>query len=158
MRFNSKSVLASLVSVFLAAILIEIGNPSRLSAQANPTQEQATVSAKQQKDLDHLKQLGEQLQKDRNAVESAVNQHGWDSDQADAAQQQLFQDHQEYRILRRSLQSAGVAIPTDQAAPCEGCQNNCSGHCGSHGHGHHGCCEGTNDCSGHHDSGCCHGR
>lgn len=158
MRFNSKSILASLVFVLLAAFVIEFGNPSKASGQANAPQAKSMVSAEQQKNLDHLKQLSEQLQKDRSAVDVAVNQYGWDSDEADAAQQRLFQDRQEYRSLRRSLESAGVAIPTDPAGPCVGCQHNCCGHCGSHGDGHHGCCGDSHGSSGHHEHSCCGGR
>ncbi len=163
MRGNPlKSFAASLLFFLLAAFVITTFSMDRVSAQTNTPQAKSTASAEQQKNLDHLKQLNEQLQKDRDAVDAAVNQHGWDSDEVDAAQQRLFQDRQEYRSLRRSLQSAGVAIPADAVGPCMGpcmgCQNNCSGHCGSHGHGHHGCCGGSNDCSGHHDNGCSGGR
>jgi len=158
MKFKSKEILASLLLVILAIFVVEFGSPTKVSAQTNTPQAQSTVSAVQQKNLDHLRQLSEQLQKDRSAVDVAVNQYGWDSDQADAAQQRLFQDRQEYRSLRRSLQSAGVATPTDAAGTCVGCQNNCSGHCGSHGDGHHSCCGDSHGCSGHHDHGCCGGR
>jgi hypothetical protein len=44
-------------------------------------------------------------------VHAAITQHGWDSDQTDAARNQLFSDRQEYRKIRRSLRAAGVAVP-----------------------------------------------
>lgn len=143
MRGNrQKSFVASLLFFLLAAFVIASVSLDRASAQTNAPQAKSTVSAEQQKNLDHLKQLSEQIQKDRDTVDAAVNQHGWDSDEADAAQQRLIQDHQEYRSLKRSLQAAGVDIPTDAGGPCACCQNNCCGHSGSHGHGHHGCCGG----------------
>lgn len=158
MKGNSKSFFASLLFFLLAAFVIAAGSLDSAGAQTNAPQTKSTISATQQKNLDHLKQLSEQLQKDRDAVDAAVNQDGWDGDEADAAQQRLIQDRQEYRSLRRSLQAAGVAIPTDAGGPGACCQNNCCGHSGSHGHGHHGCCGGSNNCAEHHDGGCCGGR
>ncbi len=152
MKYNLKSFRATLLFFLSAAFVISTGSLDRASAQTNAPQAKSAVSGEHQKNLDHLKQLGEQLQKDRDAVDAAVNQHGWDSDEADAAQQRLIQDRQEYRNLKRSLQSAGVDIPADAAGPCACCQDNCCGHSGTHGHGHHGCC------GGHHDDGCCGGR
>ncbi|MBZ5516000.1 MAG: hypothetical protein LAN62_14360 [Acidobacteriia bacterium] len=83
-------------------------------AQSEPAEPQASpkVSAEQQKQLDQLKQLEDQLQKDRDAVHAAITQYGWDSDQTDAARDQLFRDREGYRKLRRSLRGAGVAVPS----------------------------------------------
>jgi hypothetical protein len=89
-----------LVALTVAAAQTPSGNPQ--AAQQ--------VTAEQQKQLDQLKQLEEQLQKDRDAVHAAITQYGWESDQTDAAQEQLFRDRAEYRKLRRSLRSAGVAV------------------------------------------------
>jgi len=51
-----------------------------LAHRQKAPQTNTSVSAEQQKNLDHLKQLGEQLQRDRDAVQSAMTQCGWDSD------------------------------------------------------------------------------
>jgi hypothetical protein len=152
-----KSLGGRLFLSFVAALVISACALDLVSAQTKLPQTNTSVSAEQQKNLDHLKQLGEQLQRDRDAVHSAATQYGWDSDQADVAQQRLLQDRQEYRNLRRSLQSSGVEIPANPIEPSTDGRNQCAGHCGSHGHGHHGCCGGANDCSGHHDNGCCDG-
>lgn len=74
-------------------------------------QSASQVTAGQQKQLDELTKLDQQLQKDRDAVHAAIAQYGWDSDQTDAAQDQLVRDRDEYRKLRRSLRAAGVAGP-----------------------------------------------
>jgi hypothetical protein len=58
-----------------------------------------------------LNQLDEQLQKDRHTLHQAITQRGWDSEQVDVAQENLFRDREEYRKLRRSLRAAGVAVP-----------------------------------------------
>jgi uncharacterized protein YlxW (UPF0749 family) len=84
-----------------------------VGAQSPSPDPQSTpkVTAEQQKELDQLKQLEQRLQTDRDAVHAAITQYGWDSDQTDAAQDQLFRDRAEYRKLRRSLRTAGVAVP-----------------------------------------------
>lgn len=74
-------------------------------------QSASPVTAEQQNQLDQLNQLAQQLQKDRDALHAAITQYGWDSDQTDAAQDHLVRDRAEYRKLRRSLRSAGVAVP-----------------------------------------------
>jgi uncharacterized protein YlxW (UPF0749 family) len=81
------------------------------SGQSVGSQTAPTVTPEQQKQLDQLKQLEAQLQKDRDAVHQAITQYGWDSERTDAAQDQLVRDRMEYRKLRRSLRSAGVAVP-----------------------------------------------
>jgi len=74
------------------------------------------VTGEQQKQLAGLKGLEQQLQKDREAVHSAISQYGRDSDKTDAALQQLFNTRMQYRQLRRSLQQAGVAVPPPAGA------------------------------------------
>ena len=69
------------------------------------------VTAEQQQQLGRLKELEEQLPKDRQAFHQAAAQSGSDSDQADVAQEQLFRDREEYRKLRRTLRAARVAVP-----------------------------------------------
>lgn len=92
------------IIVFGIAVVWAGGQAAAPQAGAQPT-------ADQQKQLDQLKQLDEQLQKDRDALHQAITQHGWDSDQVDSAQENLFRDREQYRKLRRSLRAAGVAVP-----------------------------------------------
>ena len=125
-------------------------------AQTKAADSSAAVTAEQQKQLNHLQQLDEQIQRDRDAVRSAVTQYSWDSDEADAAQQRLFQDRQQYRQLRRSLQQAGVSVPPDATHPVKSSPSSQSGHCGHHMSGHHGCCGGDSHCT-EHDTDCCCG-
>lgn len=100
------------LAVTLGALLLVAG-PAGAQTAAQPTDPQPAqkLSTEQQKQLDHLKQLEEQLMKDREAVHAAVTQYGWDSEQTDAARERLFRDRQEYRKLRRSLRAAGVDVP-----------------------------------------------
>lgn len=127
-------------------------------AQTNTAESSGAVTADQQKQLNRLQQLNEQMQKDREAVRSAVAKYGGDSDEADAAQQRLLQDRQEYRGLRRSLQQAGVSVPPDATSTGMGNQGNQRGHCGHHGDGHHGCCGGNSHCAEHDNDCCCGGN
>jgi Tfp pilus assembly protein PilV len=133
-----------------------------VQAQTKTPDTSASVTADQQKQLDHLRQLGDQLQKDRDAVDAAAGAHGWDSNEADATQQQLFKDRQEYRSLRRSLQAAGVSLPSDTMRSGTGNQSTQNGNCCGHRHGHHDCCGGAHDCASHngdcahHGNHCCH--
>jgi len=100
------------MAVSLAAFLVMAsGAGSSASGQAGNTQPALKVTPEQQKQLDQLNQLEEQLQKDRDAMHNAITQYGWDSDQTDAAQEQLVRDRAEYRTLRRSLRFAGVPVP-----------------------------------------------
>ena len=123
-------------------------------AQTKATNSGGTLTADQQKQLNRLQQLNEQIQRDGDAVRSAASQHGWDSDEADAAQQRLFQDRQEYRALKRSLQQAGVSVPPDMTNTGMGNRATPGGHCGHHANGHHGCCGGDGHCP-EHDNNCC---
>jgi hypothetical protein len=74
------------------------------------------ATAEQQQLLGRLKELEEQLPRDRQALRQAAAQSGWDSDQSDVAQEQLFRDREEYRKLRRTLGAAGVAVPQPYGA------------------------------------------
>jgi hypothetical protein len=148
---------AKILTLACAAMLAVSGlTLERARAQTRAPQDRSSVAADQQKQVDRLQQLSEQLQKDRDDVHSAVAQHGWDSDEADAAQQRLFKDRQEYRTLRRSLQAAGVSIPADAGGQGMGNQNNPNGHCRAHGHRHNGCC--ADNRSGHDGDCCCNGH
>jgi hypothetical protein len=74
------------------------------------------ATAEHQHQLGRLKELADQLSKDRKAVHQAAVQSGWDSDQVDVVQEQLFRDREEYRKLRRALDAAGVAVPPPYGA------------------------------------------
>ncbi len=103
------------LSIMAAAVLLFAGwGITKVNAQSSSPQTSAAVTAEQQKQLDQLKELESQLQKDRAAVHDAITKYGWDSDQTDAAQEQLVRDRTEYRQLRRSLRQAGVAVPAPQ--------------------------------------------
>ena len=126
-------------------------------AQSNNSSAPATLTEDQQKQLNRFQQLGGQLQKDNDAVSSAAAKFGWDSDEADAAQQRLSQDRQEYRTLKQSLQRAGVSLPSDSGSASTA-KPSSGGHCCHHTQGHHGCCGGDGHCADH-DADCCgHGR
>jgi hypothetical protein len=106
-RIHSLGLAATLGTVLLVA-----GSAvAQTAAQPADPQAAPKLSAELQKQLEHLTQLEEQLRKDREAVHSAITQNGWDSDQTDAARNQLFRDRQEYRQTRRSLRAAGVDVP-----------------------------------------------
>ncbi len=94
----------------LAVLIAVWATPAAVGQSADP-QPAPQVTAEQQKQLDQLKQLEERLRKDRDAMHAAITEYGWDSDQTDQAREQLFQDRQEYRKLRRSLRPQGVAVP-----------------------------------------------
>jgi hypothetical protein len=109
MRKNLRWMLGTLIM----AGMLGLGSVST-SALGQPADPQATpnLTPEQQKQLDQLKQLEDQLQKDREALHSAIAQFGWDSEQVDMAQEKLLRDRAEYRKLRRSLRAAGVAVPS----------------------------------------------
>jgi hypothetical protein len=84
------------------------------SAKAQPAEPQASqpqLGAEQQKQLDNLKQLEGELEEARAAMHAAINEYGWDSNQADEAQENLLRLRQEYRKQRRALRQAGVPVP-----------------------------------------------
>lgn len=147
---------ARILTLIGVALLFASGlTMNRVQAQTKPSETNSAVTADQQKQLNHLRQLSDQLQKDRDAVDAVAGEYGWDSNEADAAQQRLFQDRQEYRSLRHSLQAAGVSIPSaarNGGTVTQGTQN---GRCGSRGCDHH--CDGGHDC-GHDGDHCCHGH
>jgi hypothetical protein len=103
---NYISKLGLLLAIALLGIAAVWG-----SAQSDAPQATPKPTVEQQKQLDRLRQLGEQLQKDRDALHQAITQHGWESDEVDAAEDGLFRDREEYRKLRRSLRAAGVTVP-----------------------------------------------
>jgi uncharacterized protein YlxW (UPF0749 family) len=103
------------LSMIVTAVFLLAGwQVTQLAAQPPDSQTSAVVTAEQQKQLDQLKQLETQLQKDRTTVHDSIAKYGWDSNQADAAREQLFRDRMDYRQLRRSLRQAGVAVPVPQ--------------------------------------------
>jgi len=108
------------------------------------------VTAEQQQQLGRLKELEVQLPKDRQALHQAAAQSGWDSDQADIAQEQLFRDREQYRKLRRTLAAAGVAVPPPYGAGA----GTKGGHPSTHSSsaGSHGMCA---DCRSMDDCTCC---
>jgi hypothetical protein len=103
------STLILVAALGVALLMVSRTAPEAWGQSADP-QSVPQLSAEQQ--LDQLKLLEQQLQKDRAAVHAAIAQAGWDSDQVDAARGQLFRDRTEYRKLRRSLRAAGVPLPT----------------------------------------------
>ena len=100
--------LKAILSGTMLVVAWAVAGAQSARPDAQPSQ---NVTAEQQKQLDQLKQLERRLQTDRDALHAAITQYGWDSDQTDAAQDQLIRDRTEYRKLRRSLRSAGVAVP-----------------------------------------------
>ena len=108
------------------------------------------ATAEQQQQLGRLKELQEQLPKDRQALHQAAAQSGWDSDQADIAQEQLFRDGEEYRKLRRTLAAEGVAVPPPYGAGAGTKGGHPSAHSSSAGS--HGMCA---DCPSMDDCTCC---
>ena len=77
----------------------------------SPGAQRLSHTPEQQKQLDRLEQLEDQLEDDRAALQDAIAKFGWDSDQVDEAENQLSQDRMEYRRLRRSLRQAAAAVP-----------------------------------------------
>jgi len=101
--------LAFLISLAGGSIVTNWVRAQSTSPQKSP-QATAQIDPHLQKQLDRLKQLDQQLQKDREALHISIDKHGWNSEETDAAWAQLFEDRQEYRILRRSLRAAGVSV------------------------------------------------
>ncbi len=159
---NTKKSLSHRTGLILSAILLGMA-AVWTSAQSTPPQAVGQSAAGQKEQLDRLKQLDERLQNDRIALQRAVDQYGWDSDEADRAEEALARDRTEYRRLRRSLQSAGLDVPPRSEFCCgndvrvtdpgsirtRACAHRC-GHCWQ-GHGEY-CCHQ------HDDAYCCGGR
>jgi DNA repair exonuclease SbcCD ATPase subunit len=92
--------------LFLAGCMV----PDAFAQQ--PAARKLSLTPEQQKQLDRLEQLEDQLEDDRAALEDAIVRFGWDSDEADEAENRLSQNRMEYRKLRRALRQAGGAIPS----------------------------------------------
>lgn len=109
---NLRRITRPLFVALATAAVLAGWTAAKTAAQTASAQQPAPkLSAEQQKELDQLKQLEEQMKQDREAMREAANQYGWDSDQAQAAQEKLFRDRQEYRKLRQPLREAGVPVP-----------------------------------------------
>jgi uncharacterized protein YlxW (UPF0749 family) len=103
-------ILMNIAIVFGLLVLAGWAAPQARSQTAG-SQPETKVTADQQNQLDQLKQLKDQLQNDRATVHNAIIKYGFDSDQVDAAREQLFRGRTQVRQLRRSLVAAGVAVP-----------------------------------------------
>jgi len=98
--------------MLLGVVLLWAGVMGAHARSAQPDAQTGTkITAEQQQQLDRLAQLDEQLQKSRSALHAAINDYGWDSEQADEAREKLVNDRAEYRKLRRSLVASGVSVP-----------------------------------------------
>ena len=106
-RARSITLAAALGTVLLLA---GWAVPKALGQSPDP-QAAPQATADQQKQLDQFKALEDQLQTERAAVHAAITEFGWDSDQADQAMGKVYQTRSEYRSLRRSLRSQGIAVP-----------------------------------------------
>ena len=106
-----------LLAATLVGVLALAGLAAAQSADPSADPQNAPqITAEQQKQLDNLKGLEQQLQKDSEAVHSAISQYSRDSDKTDAAMQQLFNTRMQYRQLCRSLRQAGVPVPPPAGA------------------------------------------
>ena len=92
------------------ALLLAAWVMPKAAGQSPDPQTAPQVTAEQQNQLDQLKGLEDQMQKERDAVHAAISEFGWDSDQTDAAREKLFQTRTQYRSLRRSLRSQGLTV------------------------------------------------
>lgn len=106
-----KRKLAWKLAITLGAALVLAGGLMPLAGQAEDPQAAPQVTDEQQKQLERLKQLEEQREKQRDALEAAIADFGWDSDEADEAREGLFRSCAESRKLRRELRQSGVATP-----------------------------------------------
>jgi len=137
----------TLAAALGSALLLAGWAVPKTLGQSPERQAAPQITTDQQNQLDQLKTLEDQMQKGRDAVHAAIGEFGWDSDQADAAQENLFQTRSEYRSLRRSLRSQGVAVPPPTGMGQRGFRaggKNWQGRGfgrrgGSHHHGGHGC-------------------
>jgi len=120
----------------------------------SPGAQRLSLTPEQQKQLDRLEQLEDQLEDHRAALQDAIARFGWDSDQVDEAQNQLSQDRMEYRRLRRSLRQAGAAVPPPGGFGQGGMGARRGAGAGRWGRAHcHHCGQGYRHC--HHGGGCC---
>jgi len=111
----NRTRLLSWAMTFAAVLILASWAGASTEAESQKLTTAPQVTPEQQKQLDQLAQLEQQLAKNRAAVREAIAQYGVDSDQADAAQEQLFRDRTEDRKLRRSLRAAGVPVPAPQS-------------------------------------------
>jgi hypothetical protein len=135
--------------IMVLGIVLVIGGAIGLYAQdARPSpQDSAKLTAEQKGQVERLAQLEDQLQKSREALHAAINEYGWESDQADDAREKLVNDRAEYRKLRRSLVASGMAVPPPSGLGAGGPDGRPSdrggrgygGRYGRHHHGHCGC-------------------
>jgi hypothetical protein len=136
--FNKYSGLKVIVLAVALALVSVISLQSE-DAQPNP-QTNPNLTAEQKNQLTRLSQLEERLQKSRDALHAAINQYGWESDEADVAREKLIADRVEYRNLRRSLRASGVAVPAPSGYGAGGSDNRQGqggrGYYGPH-HGYH---------------------
>jgi hypothetical protein len=110
----------TLAAVMGMALLLAAWTVPKAVGQSPDPQTAPQATAEQQSQFDQLKALGSQMQKDRDAVHAAISEFGWDSDQTDAARGKLFQTRSQYRSLRRSLRSQGVAVPPPAGSSADG--------------------------------------
>lgn len=103
--------LITLAAAMGMTLLLAAWTVPKAVGQSPDPQAAPEVTAEQQKQLDQLKALEGQMQQERDAVHASINEFGWDSDQTDAAREKLFQTRSQYRSMRRSLRSQGVAVP-----------------------------------------------
>jgi len=137
----------SWTKIIILGVALSFGSALSLLAQSAPPDPQAgaKLTAEQQSQLKRLAQLEEQLQKSRLALHAAINEYGWESDQADDAREKLVNDRAEYRKLRRSLVASGVTVPPPSGLGAGGPDGRPSarggrGYGGRYGHHHHGHC------------------
>lgn len=123
-----KRIIRKSLLPFSAAVLMAAATALPAVAQ-EPIQQQdrdqiQTRDQNRLRDRDQLRErireLERQQKQDRDAVHAAITEFGWDSDQADAAQEKLFQTSSKYRNMRRSLSSQGVAVPPPAGPSADG--------------------------------------
>jgi hypothetical protein len=102
------------------ALLMAAWTAPKAVGQSSDPQTAPQVAAEQQTQLDQLKAIEGQMQQERDAVHAAISEFGWDSDQTDAAREKLFQTRSQYRSLRRSLRSQGLAVPPPAGPSADG--------------------------------------
>ena len=132
------SLWTGIMTLGSALLLTSAAGLGAQNPEPNP-QSGAKITAEQQKQLDRLAQLEDQLQKSRDALHAAINEYGWDSDQADDAREKLVNDRAEYRKLRRALVASGVSAPPPSGWRAGGPGNGPGPRMGRGQGRHHGC-------------------
>lgn len=97
--------------LFLLAFAFVVAGSQALEGQSNALPLPSKPGA-EQKQVEHLQQLEQQLRADQDSLGTTASQYGWGSDEADAALEQLLRDRKEYRRVARSLRSAGTTWPS----------------------------------------------